>query len=400
MRILHQAGHNAVWNIDSFLNDNAGDGVILPPRYERRGRVEELDQNVKQNSLFDPQFFLPSEPMGKLDTYEFHPHNISEGFDTQDFSGTDAANSAAACVAFQVEQEFRHVIIPTRYVEGMPTDLIDQMMTLFVDPYLEAIANVGLNDHQGILLQLVLNSGMIKDEKYRSDILNWVTGLQTIDGIYVLVEKEKRYKQVEDVEYLYQMLRFINALRQAAMDVVVGYCNTEGILYSVADPTDVTMGSYENMRIFRIDTFQETGRAGPPTPRLFSTRLLQWVDHNYIDAIEDATGIPKEEYFEQNKYKSEVFDEDLESNDDSFEWHFTKPSIYKHFFVVYDNLVSSVPNTPGKTRFEYVSNKLQRAESHFDDIGRQVVFDREGGRKHLPRWRTALNQFANYKGWL
>ena len=391
MELLHQAGHNAIWNFDSFAEDNAGDGVIIGPRYERKGRVEDLADEVKEASFFDPQFFLPSVARGKLDTYDFHPDVIASGFDTAEFAGEQAFESAKRCLAFQKEHGFRSLIIPTRHVKGMPTDLMGQLETLFVEPYLEAASEVAPNEE--LLLQMVLNDGMLQDQEYRDDLLNWVTSFQEIDGVYLLVEKKDRRKQIEDINFLFWMLRFIDDLRRTDMKVIVGYCNTEGVILSLADPTAVTMGSYENMRMFRIGTFQEReGRSGPPTPRIFSAKMLQWIDHNYIGAIERALGEKKEDIFEDNTYRATLFD-------DSFEWHFTKPSLYKHSFLVYDDLISDIPDNPGEDRLRHVNALLERARTYFNEIGRSVVFDRDGGSKHLAPWQTAVNQFADYKGW-
>jgi hypothetical protein len=153
------------------------------------------------------------------------------------------------------------------------------------------------------------------------------------------------------------------------------------------------MGSYENMRMFRIGTFQEReGRSGPPTPRIFSAKMLQWIDHNYIGAIERALGEKKEDIFEDNAYRATLFD-------DSFDWHFTKPALYKHSFLVYDHLISDIPDNPGEDRLRHVNALLERARTYFNEIGRSVVFDRDGGNKHLAPWQTAVNQFADYKGW-
>lgn len=393
MDLLHQGGFNTVWNIESFREDDTGGGVILGPRYERKERIQEADRNLKEKCIFDPQFFLPDTAAGDLETYEFHPQVMSEGFDTAAFAGSDTATaSAKQCLSFQKEQGFAKIVIPTRYRKGMPTDFIQQLNALFVEPYLEAADELGIEDDD-LLIQLVLNDSMVTDDEYRKDILNWVTGIQEVDGVYLLVQKEPRRKQIEDVGYLYWILRFIDVLREAHMEVIHGYCNTEGVILSLADPTAITMGSYENMRMFRVDTFEETdGGGGPPTPRIFSAKLLQWINHNYIGAIEVALGEDRGVFFEDNKYQATLFDPD-------FKWHFMKPSLYKHFFMVFDELVSDIDARDGYERYEYVDSLLVRATDYFSRLGDEVIFGREGGDRHLPPWKTAVNQFADYKGW-
>lgn len=397
MRLLHQAGHNTTWNYESHTEDGTGDGIIFAPRFERRGRiVDDFNSGVKPQSLFDPQFFLPAVPVGDLDTYDFHPNNVASGFETDHFAGELAEECARGCVEFQQNQGFKDIIIPTRYVQGMPSDYLSQMDELFVRPHLDALNELGTQQGQGTLLQLVLNGAMIGDEEYRSDLLNWVTGIQEIDGIYLLIEKRDRDKQIQDVEYLYWLLRFVDALRVAQMEVVVGYCNTEGVVLSLADPTAITMGAFGNLRMFRIDTFQESDGGGPGNAQIFSSKLLQWFDRRYRGAVMRALNTSQEEFFVDNQYKRRMFEEDREGE---FNWHPNKPEIYKHFFLVYDQVISSVSSSKGEVRFDVVEDLLSRAQRLYSEIGGEVIFNPGEGGDHLAPWITATNQFSNYKGW-
>ena len=72
MRVLHQAGHNTVWNIKSYEEDNAGDGIIFSPVHYTVHNIEKVQKPTKQVSLFDPQFYIPDSQKNKLQTYRHH----------------------------------------------------------------------------------------------------------------------------------------------------------------------------------------------------------------------------------------------------------------------------------------------------------------------------------------
>lgn len=57
--VYHQAGHNTVWNLDSFRQDGAGDGVIIAPRYLEKEKVIHQFSQEPDTHIFDPQFLYP-----------------------------------------------------------------------------------------------------------------------------------------------------------------------------------------------------------------------------------------------------------------------------------------------------------------------------------------------------
>jgi len=134
--IYHQLGHNHKWNLQSLYDDGIGSGVIIAPRYIERAHVEELDAEIRESAIFDPQFFLPDTAKGKLSTYDFFPNIVADGFKTSEYEGEFAFEGANQCLDFQLANGFRYLVIPTRYASGMPSDFINQQEKLFIEPFL------------------------------------------------------------------------------------------------------------------------------------------------------------------------------------------------------------------------------------------------------------------------
>jgi hypothetical protein len=394
MKIYHQVGHNSNWNIESHGDDGAGDGLILSPRYMSRERIEALGIPLKNQSYFDPQWFLPDTPRGKLEEYPFFPDVYCGGFDTKNYVGADANQCASDCLDFQRNNRFEGVIIPTRHYSGMLTTFMDMQTQQFINPFIQAIQQAkesGQLLQEEVLLQLILNEGMISDVSYCDDILDWITGMDEITGVYLILEVDSTSKQIKNNDIIYHYLNFINMLKENELTVVVGYVNTESIVLSVANPDGITMGAYENMRKFSTRPFgEDPGIQKSPNPRLYCSQLLQWVDSTYLGAL-----------------KRQGFSDILDSTSylstmqaPGYKWWFSKPEIYKHYFQVFYNQVSPLSAKNGEGRFNHVTSMIEQALAIYSRITHSgVVLDPDSDGSHLPHWQTALNEFGNDVGW-
>ena len=337
--IFHQLGHKHNWNFESVSNNHVGNGVIISPRHMDRNLVQGLSDEIKRTAIFDPQFFVPGTQLGKLSTYDFFPDIISNGFDTNEFISSVASDCARSCLDFQLNNNFRYIVIPTRYVSGTPDDFIQLQQEQFVNPFLNELRRRGIRDN--ILLQLVLNSHMLKNQEYSADLLNWITGIHEISGVYLITEIAPRSKQVDDVEYLYSLLNFIQALSNNEFEVVLGYLGIEALLLSIANPKILTIGSYEKTRMFNNESFRiaEDRTIRGPKARLYFTKLLNWIDYDYLGAIQRA--VPDRiDFFDQNAYQAMLFQPE-------YNWHFNRPEPYKHYFLEFSAQLNSLVNLEG-----------------------------------------------------
>ncbi len=249
MLIYHQCGHNFVWNIQSLQDDGVGDGLIVSPvNIEADKIAERIPAEILESSWMDPQFYLPNDSKNKLKTYPFFPGNVLANFSTSDFEN-HAVEIARECLRFQNALNLRYLVIPTRYFDDLPDDYLLQLAELFVEPFRQA--KLDLHFTKPLLLtviakQLHLDAGSSHDE-----LLSWATGFEDVDGIYLVLDSVSRSKQVKNPEFLSGTLRFVRALRSNDMEVHVGYYGIEGLLYSIAGATSVTVGSYENTPVFQ-----------------------------------------------------------------------------------------------------------------------------------------------------
>jgi hypothetical protein len=390
-QLLHQLGHQYQWNLQSHQNDHTGDGVIVGPRYMDPDKLSGIPYILRKQSFFDPQFFLPNSARGKLQKYSFFPDVLAGGFTTTEWSPVVSSECANGCVEFQRSMGFGSVVIPTRFYEGMPSDYISKQEHQFVTPFLACIGDLKLE--VPVYLQLILTDQMLKDKPYREQILNWVTSFPEVSGVYLIYHVHNRQKQIGDIDLLMSLMSFISALKAANMSVVVGYTNAESALLLCAGPDAVTMGSYENLRMFNLRSFEEADgsvRRGP-NARVYIPRLLEWVEYQYIGAIRRVVG-DIDEYIGDDSYRMSMFEP-------KYNWHFTKREPYMHYFKSFTMQFQRLSSPTDGTLIDKVLAECQQAHNEFRNLREKgVVFPSGSGGEHIAGWITTINLWRREAG--
>lgn len=386
MKLYHQCGHNYVWNIASLQEDGVGDGLIVSPVNIECERIsEKITEDVRASSWFDPQFYLPHDSKGKLETYPFFPANYLEEFETNAYAER-SGEVARECLKFQNDLGFGYLVVPTRYREEIHEGYLEHLQELFVHPFLEETAKLGSG--RPILLTVIARPIHIEDGPARDELLSWITGFQEISGVYLIFDNNFQTKQIQDPGYLCNAMNFIRVLRENDMEVHVGYSGIEGLLYSLADATSVSVGAYENLRRFDIQRLQtkdkEQRRA--PTPRIYSGRLLQWISHNSMPAIRRL--VPDwREMFDYSPYIDYLLDPP-----EGVELNFQKAELYKHYFCVFSRQTADLPEVPD--RAAHLSKCIEDAISLYKEISNSnVLLDPDSDVTHLYGWMNAIAMY-------
>ncbi len=389
MKVYHQTGHGFKWNLDSY-NEGIGDGLIFSPiNIDADKLTDTISIDIKKNSFLDPQLYLLNESKGSLETYPYFPGNLKSDFATLDL---DIANITLAnlCVDFQNKNNFEYLLIPTKYHEENPTNYLAQCSDYFVYPFCDYVRKI--NVKKKILLSFIVKGIMLTDIERRDEALNWITGHQDIDGVYLIFENNFPSKQIKDFDYLFNALNFIKILKDNQMEVHIGYCNTEAILYSAAMPDSVSMGSYENLRSFGIKRFTtdtEKIQMSSPKARVYSAKLLQWIVYDAISAMKQTVN-NYESFFENSPHNP------LTKFTPEINWQFKKTEPYKHFFSVFYNQIKELPNEQNQ-RISFLLEKIKNAINLFSKIEETVLLDSDSDGSHLSIWYNAINAFYKQK---
>lgn len=388
IEIYHQCGHNTIWNIDSFCKDKIGDGLIFSPSDFEKGKVEKLDLKIKASSFFDPQYYLPKSDKKKLQTYNFFPNTfMNNDYSTVNYE-EKAYDDAYKCVEFQKNNSFNRIIIPCVYKENFTDKYLAIQKELYIIPFVSAIEKLNVN--KPVFLTLILKDNYLFDKEIREEILSFATSFQAIDGIYIIPEHVETYKRVRDEKYLFELMKFIDKLRENELLVHLGYTDIEGFILSLSDITSISIGAYENTRCFSIEKFKSNvGKRQGPNPRVFSAKLLQNVEYTYLAPLETLYD-KYDELFEDNEYKIKLFEP-------TFQWHFTKPEIYKYYFCEYSKLLQKLPGEYDE-RYKFILEKIKESMIYYKEINDSgVLLDERSNGDHLIHWANAINMYNKYK---
>lgn len=388
--LLHQCGHNNKWSRDSFLKDNIGSGLILSPVHMAKNIVEGLDESIKHASLFDPQFYLPSSQKKKLKSYDFFPETISSGFQTGDFA-MHALDAAKKCIEFQASQEFRGIVIPTRYFDQMISDFCEKQNTYTVQPFVEVLSKSELE--APVYLNLVLTSHMILDEKFRTNILNWISSFPEIDGLYLIPDFAHVIKQVNDADFLEELLVMLHQLREVDLNVIVGYQNTESLLMTLVPDVEITFGSFENTRMFSLDKFLESdGARKGPLARIYVPGLLNWIQLRQAKDIQKRAPDLWDKIHMPTEYSEQALTSPVEPT-------FNQPQLYKHHFIVYQNQIAELDSMTSLQRYQHIREWINSAIESYEELDRRRIdLEQHGRGDFLEDWRIAINR--HWEGYL
>lgn len=384
-KVFHQVGHNSSWNVQSYVDDACGDGLILSPVHQDPGSVEKLVPDIRADSMFDPQFYLPSSQKPKLKAYSFFPETFVNGFSTTSFEAA-AKLAATECVKFQIDQGFRNVVIPVRYLDQMYSDFIEQHERFSVIPFIEALSG----SDRPVCLTLALTSHMIEDAKFRNHVLNWVTKYPEIDQIYLIYSIERETKQIKSADFLSAALSFAKEISDTGLELIIGYQNTESLLFTLIDNITVTFGTFENTRIFSIDKFlvSDEERRGPK-PRIYLPGLLNWVQFDQAKQIQSNAKKVWDSAYRSSKYAEAVLSRPVAP-------YFNQPELYKHHLICmqeqFKQLNSLTPIERAKLIGDWIKNAAS-LYSELDDIG--FVIEKHGDGTHLSPWNIALKYAEN-----
>lgn len=376
--LIHQVGHNATWNIESFEKESCGDGLIFSPLHQNKANIEKLAAKTRAASIFDPQFYLPNSRKPKLLSYPFFPELVDGGFQTSTFL-TQVSDVAKSCIDFQVSQGFRKVVVPTRYLNQMYPDYFEQQNLFTVAAFME---------HAGkrpLCLSVALTAPMIQHAQWRKRVLNWMTSFPNVDEVYVMYEHERESKQIHDAAFLKDWLIFCSDIMNTGLALTVGYTNTEGLLYAATGDLTITMGAFENTRIFSVDKFLESeGERRGPKARIYLAGLLNWLQFEDAKRIrESAPNVWKQVYM-PTQWAEEALSKIVEPT-------FNQSPLYKHYFLNMHHHVDELRSMTTKERRDTLLKKIDAALAAYKELSHLgVELEKHGRSGHLLAWKNAL----------
>lgn len=388
MKILHHLGHRYNWNLDSYFENRVGDGFIFSAfNFERdtfykktlTGKGYDLEDDILPLASIDLQYYgkTESKDLGKFESYDFHPANYS-GRDRTDIYGP---TKIKAGIKFQEEIGFKKIIIPNFYHDFDPTDFLSILQ--------ETNNKLKKKRDNGYFMTLPLSFQILKNENSIDKILTQATDRNIqFDGYYVVAEPEfaTKHKLCIDYDYLENLYKVLRVLKKNNFQVIYGYANWDSILFTALVDLDyVTIGTYENLRNFKIKRFREDPSGGGSKGAYFSSKLL-----NFVKA-EELSKFRRKSAMDLIRNEDNIFSDII--LDDAFLWtSMHLPEVQKNYLLEINNLLQRVQKVGNKDlRKKFLIKKIESAIQTYNTIYDKGVFlETESSDYHLEAWLTFL----------
>jgi hypothetical protein len=224
---------------------------------------------------------------------------------------------------------------------------------------------------------------MVESTKYREKILNWLTSYEEIDTVYLIPDIAREKKQITSDASLKAFAAFGKELINADLDVLYGYLNTESLLFFALKGVSVTIGSFENTRIFSIDKFLSLveERRGPKA-RIYLPGLLNWIQIGEAKEIRRKQPDLWKKIYVETPYAERALAAAVEPT-------FNQPDLYKHYFICITQQLAAFREL-GKSaeRLELLNTWVASAEGFYKSI--KLSFDPHSKGDHLDAWKKTI----------
>lgn len=211
------------------------------------------------------------------------------------------------------------------------------------------------------------------------------------ERIFVTIENRIDAKPLIECQERFQTeayLNFLSELKDADLDVLVGYLNTEAVMFTLLDDITLTFGTFENTRMFSLDKFvvSNEDRRGPRA-RIYMPALLNWIQFDQAQQIRKAVPELWSEIYEGNKYGDEALNAFVEPT-------FNQPQLYKHYFLCFARQIKDLQAVNAVERAKVLRDWITSASAFYKRIrAENIVMEKHGGGAHLGAWLNAVNAF-------
>jgi len=229
---------------------------------------------------------------------------------------------------------------------------------------------------------------MLNVEEYKVNILNWITSFPEISGVYFICQHDRPSKQVSDTSFLIDYMDTIKSTIDADLSVIVGYTNTESILYTLCGDLSVTVGAFENTRIFSLDKFivSDEDRRGPK-PRIYMPALLNWVNFEEAKLLRKARPELWRKIYNPTSYSEDALNATTTIT-------FQNPLLYKHYFIAFNEQIKKISEYSINQRSVYVKSLIEEALKNYSEIKKVFTLEKNGSDEHLIPWLNAIKLFS------
>jgi hypothetical protein len=283
MAVFHQMGHQSENLVQEFIGDRFS-GAIVSPVNTDEARVSALRCAVgaSVSVVLDPQLYVPRSERANLLAWDYFPTDVDTA-DLGSITWWQGINGRLIATARRLGLDgiCSPVIVPATY------DSAYYRMCVRIADNLLACAEA---DYSVYLTSIVRVRELISDD-YVMQVASLLSASHC-DQIYLVPYSETdTRRELADSRGIFGVMKLIQLLRRAKMDVLVGFSGPEALLYYYAGAHTCATGKFFNLRRFTPSRFEPPpAQGGGQLPYWFEEKLMAYLRAADVVRVQENIG--------------------------------------------------------------------------------------------------------------
>lgn len=336
--------------------------IIISPVNIQQSKVEDFAKKINSfggNVLFDPQMFYPKEGHIKLQAYDYW---LQEGVSITSEEGNKTINRELLRINKQIGSS--QIILPGIEMSEEQLNYGLQWMT-------ESAIYFSNKTDTPLLATLCLYPETIRNSSIIEVLVEHLKSIP-VDGFYIIPHPSNNEYIVSDPLWVIGLMKLITCIRLCKKNVVIGYSNHQGLIYSLANVNGIASGTYMNTRSFvpaKFKSPKDDDIKHKSTwyylPSAFSEYKATLLDvakqRGFLDNF-----IPQGEFL--NNYSSMLFKGALPSST-----NYKETNSFKHYLYCLKLQCDMLTKSSYQETYDTYEFMLNNAENEIKDLKRRGI---------------------------
>lgn len=378
MSVYHQMGHDTINLVKEEHLMKFKGAILSPVNYTEDEIVKQVEYMRKKENfeaIFDPQLYYPRTERKKLKDWSYFPSDVDTADITNEYWWHNVTDEVVKiCKKINCHSACSPAFAPRSYTDDYYS-LIVRVGNYFV----EKVKNDSIEPIQTILVGLN-DLSSISRSKHIASIIS-----QTLaNRVYLIfVSDIEPRRELNNANELKSAMKLIQSLEKAELEVIVGCCSTEFILWKAAGASSCATGKFFNLRRFTSSRFEEPKKGGGQLPYWFEENLLAFLRDS--DLIRIKRNNLLNPVYESNPYAIKIL-EQMEKSPESA-WLALS---WRQYMYAFSDLENRIEN--GLINIEQL---LKQAEDNWINLNNNNILMEEmtNNGSWVRIWRIALTEF-------
>ncbi|MBR2929302.1 MAG: hypothetical protein IKC24_09140 [Oscillospiraceae bacterium] len=240
MELYLQLGHGMQAMAQELIKSWGKGTVIISPVNLQQDKLVVFSKKIHTvggQVLFDPQMFYPKQGHIKLQAYDYWP---AEGVSITAENGYKAINQELLRINNAINSA--KVILP-----GI--EMKEDQFAYSINWITNSAEYFSQKTDKPLLATLCLYPETIRNSLAIETLIEQLKNIP-VEGYYIIPHPSNNEYIVSDPIWVIGLLKLLTCLKLAKKQVIVGYSNHQGLLYSLANVDAIASGTYMNTRSF------------------------------------------------------------------------------------------------------------------------------------------------------